>query len=109
MSNDFSGRLRSLRGERSKAEFARFLGVSAPVYQRYEDGRIPRADALQTIAERLSVSVEWLVSGNSPPIGNSQTDIDWRSRAIEAERKLESIKAVVRSLTDCVNRLEGIV
>lgn len=64
MSNFFAERLKKLRGDRSKAEFARFLGVSAPVYQRYEEGRIPRADTLSVIAERLGVTVRWLLNGD---------------------------------------------
>lgn len=65
MSNLFSERLKRLRGSRSKSEFARLLGLTAQVYQRYEDGRVPRADTLSVIAERLNVSVKWLLSGDS--------------------------------------------
>jgi transcriptional regulator with XRE-family HTH domain len=60
----FGDRLRDLRGTRKKAEFARFLGVDAPAYQRYEDGMVPRADCLCTIAQRAGVSVEWLIGIN---------------------------------------------
>lgn len=70
MSNNFSTNLRTLRGSRKKAEFSRLLGVSAPVYQRYEDGRIPRSDVLSVIANRLSVTVEWLLSDHENSIGN---------------------------------------
>jgi len=62
----FAERLRELRGDRNKAEFARFLGVSAPVYQRYEDGRVPRHDYLSVIAEKCGVSVDWLLGRNPP-------------------------------------------
>ena len=63
--NVFSGRLKKLRGDRSKAEFARFLGFLAPVYQRYECGRIPSANNLSVIASRCSVTVEWLLGNES--------------------------------------------
>jgi transcriptional regulator with XRE-family HTH domain len=62
--NLFGDRLRDLRGTRKKAEFARFLGVDAPAYQRYEDGMVPRADCLCTMAQRAGVSVEWLIGAN---------------------------------------------
>lgn len=56
-----SARLRLLRSERSKADFARFLGLSAPVYQRYEAGRIPAKDKLLEIAKRCRVDPDWLI------------------------------------------------
>ncbi len=59
--NLFSKRLRALRGARSKAEFARFLGLLPPVYQRYEEGRKPKADILSVMAEKLGVTIEWLL------------------------------------------------
>jgi len=42
-SNVFPERIKYLRGTRCKADFARYLGFPAPVYQRYEEGRIPSA------------------------------------------------------------------
>jgi hypothetical protein len=57
----FADRLRTMRGPRKKAEFARFLGLSPAVYQHYEDGRMPRGDCLAAIAERCRVTVPWLL------------------------------------------------
>jgi transcriptional regulator with XRE-family HTH domain len=62
MSNLFSDNLKRLRGPLKKAAFARYLGVSAPDYQRYENGRMPRADVLSAISSRLKISVEQLIS-----------------------------------------------
>jgi transcriptional regulator with XRE-family HTH domain len=65
----FSERLKTCRGKRSKADFSRFLGVSAQNYQRYESGRIPDADILLQIANRSGVPVGWLLgSENEPPV-----------------------------------------
>jgi hypothetical protein len=61
----FSSRLRDVRGNRKKADFARFLGISATLYQRYENGRIPRADILSCIAQRSNVSSSWLLGLDS--------------------------------------------
>lgn len=63
MLNNFSERLKMLRGNQSKADFARFLGVSAPLYQRYEEGRTPRSDILSLIATKCNKTVEWLLTG----------------------------------------------
>jgi transcriptional regulator with XRE-family HTH domain len=66
----FSKRLQKLRGQMKKAEFARELGISAPVYQRYEDGRIPNHENLSVIARHCSVTVDWLLGredANTPP------------------------------------------
>jgi transcriptional regulator with XRE-family HTH domain len=60
----FGGQLRALRGSRKKNEFAKFLGLSAPAYQKYEDGRIPRADTLLEISKRCGVPLEHLIGIN---------------------------------------------
>ena len=57
----FTERVQRLRGSRSKADFARFLGVKPQVYQRYEEGRVPRHDNLAVISEKCGVSVDWLI------------------------------------------------
>ncbi|MCX6996509.1 MAG: helix-turn-helix transcriptional regulator [Kiritimatiellaeota bacterium] len=57
----FSSRLKALRNGQKKADFAKFLGFSPQTYQRYEDGRIPDADILLSIAEKKGVTVDWLL------------------------------------------------
>jgi transcriptional regulator with XRE-family HTH domain len=66
---NFSDRLAGLRGKQqmNKAEFSRFLGLSPPVYQRYEAGRVPAADHLSVIADRCGVTVDWLLGRDSSP------------------------------------------
>ena len=59
--SDFVNRLVSLRGMRSKAAFARDLGIAPQVYQRYEDGRIPSPEILARIADRCKVTVDHLL------------------------------------------------
>ena len=61
--NIFAQRLKAARGARSQAEFARLLGIKhQQTYQNYERGRIPKADVLQQIASRMSMTVEDLLS-----------------------------------------------
>jgi transcriptional regulator with XRE-family HTH domain len=61
VSDLFSERLKSLRGDRNKAEFARVLGIPAPMYHRYEDGQVPKENNLRVIAERCGVTIDWLL------------------------------------------------
>jgi transcriptional regulator with XRE-family HTH domain len=57
----FTERLIRLRDTRKKSDFARFLGLKPQVYQRYEEGRVPRHDILSVIAARCGVTVDWLL------------------------------------------------
>lgn len=58
----FSERFAELRGEKTQAEFADFLGISRPTVGFYENGtRIPDALVLCQIAERCNVSADWLL------------------------------------------------
>lgn len=66
--DNFSERLKSLRGERNKAEFSRFLGIAPAVYQRYEDGRIPNPKHLSVISERCQVTIDWLLGNQSAAV-----------------------------------------
>ena len=64
----FSESLKKARGERSQADFTRFLGIkNQQTYQRYEDGkRLPNAAMIHQIANKLGVTVESLLTGNVP-------------------------------------------
>jgi transcriptional regulator with XRE-family HTH domain len=117
MSNLFSDRLKALRGDRKKAEFARIIGVSAPDYQRYENGRMPRADVLSDISVRLGMTVDELLSGNSQnPTSPTATHCRYPEACdIQAEfgqvrEELASVEASLASMTaqlDAVTRLLG--
>lgn len=68
-----------LRGTKKKAEFARQLGLSAPVYQRYEDGRTPHADILTVISKATGKTVDWLL-GKDEPIDPEHGKSGWRTQ-----------------------------
>lgn len=60
--NLFGKRLEELRGHRSKADFARFLGIESAVnYGRYEAGRVPDPEILCEIANRTGCTIDWLL------------------------------------------------
>ena len=58
----FAERFNELRGERTQADFAEFLGISRPTVGFYENGeRIPDAFILKQIAEKCGVTTDYLV------------------------------------------------
>ena len=65
--NIFSSRLIHLRQSMGKnaSEMADFLGFSQPVYHRYEHGRTPKINTILVIAERCSVTANWLLGLDS--------------------------------------------
>ena len=75
-SDIFSERIKTVRGQRSKAEFARVLLISPQNYQRYEDGRIPDADILDRIASQCNVTVDWLLGRDAPTVVSGMAVVD---------------------------------
>lgn len=71
---NFSSRMKNLRGSRSQAEFAEFLGItSQQTYQNYERGRIPKLPILQQISQRTGVSLSWLMTGEGEKTPNVES------------------------------------
>ena len=56
-------RIAQVRGERSQRQFARDLGVFHQNVNRYENGTTPHTDFLITLANKESVSLDWLLLG----------------------------------------------
>ena len=56
-------RIAQVRGERSQRQFARELGVFQQNVNRYENGTTPHTDFLITLANKESVSLDWLLLG----------------------------------------------
>lgn len=65
---DFSARIKSIRGDLDQKEFAKAIGVGQSAVSNYEKGRIPRAAILQKIAEYGNTTVEWLLRGDQKAI-----------------------------------------
>lgn len=65
--NFVAANLKAIRGEASQADFAKVLGIANQVtYHRYESGRVPKAEILHELSERLGISLEELLSPISP-------------------------------------------
>ncbi len=56
-------RIAQVRGTRSQRQFARDLGVFQQNVNRYENGTTPHTDFLITLANKESVSLDWLLLG----------------------------------------------
>ena len=56
-------RIAQVRGDRSQRQFARDLGVFQQNVTRYENGTTPHTDFLITLANKESVSLDWLLLG----------------------------------------------
>lgn len=100
----FSGRLKLLRGVRSKADFAREIGVSAPLYQNYENGRIPASDKLLLIAQKTGKTVDWLLGRN--PIDLAPV-ADAAKRASEAGGSDEEVK-IITEINNCLRTMKSV-
>lgn len=72
----FGQRLQSLRGTKSREEFAEGLGIHPQTLRKYEKGeRVPDAYFIRCLSEWLGISADWLIQGDSVPIGR-QGEID---------------------------------
>jgi len=58
-----SERLAQVRGDRSQRQFARDLGVFQQNVNRYENGTMPHANFLMTLAVKENISLDWLLLG----------------------------------------------
>jgi transcriptional regulator with XRE-family HTH domain len=84
LSANFSTALATARGNRTQAEFARYLGIpSQQTYQRYENGLIPSGKVLHQISRKLGVTVDSLLVGQpaenvsqTAPGSRSELDVD---------------------------------
>jgi transcriptional regulator with XRE-family HTH domain len=61
--NMFPRRLERIRGERSQRQFAHNLGVFQQNVNRYENGTMPHANFLLTLAVKEGISLDWLLLG----------------------------------------------
>lgn len=63
---DFKDRLRTLRGQESKADFAKKIGINPSTLGNYEQGQsLPNIEVITRLCEECSVSSDWLIFGSS--------------------------------------------
>ncbi|HEY0783539.1 MAG TPA: helix-turn-helix transcriptional regulator [Thermoanaerobaculia bacterium] len=79
-------RLRRMRGLRQK-DLADRIGATVQRVSRYENDRyMPRVETLAQLAGLLDVSVEFLLTGRSSPVGDAAEDHRLRERLPALER-----------------------
>jgi len=116
--NLFFTRLRELRGSKTKAAFAKELGIPAPVYQRYEDGRMPTVENLSVISRVTGRSLDWLLGReelmaslkrDEPPASTEKPDerletiaMHWRAMGVQTDP--DEIDGQADSIHGIVNR-----
>jgi transcriptional regulator with XRE-family HTH domain len=59
----FPRRLARVRAGRSQRQFAHHLGVFQQNVNRYENGTMPHANFLMTLAVKENISLDWLLLG----------------------------------------------
>lgn len=97
----------SRSGKRSK-DVAEMLGVSEVTMSKYTNGvSTPKNDYLITLAQALNVSVSWLLTGTEG--GENDECARWKTRALDAEKKLSEMKTLVAKLGDLTKDLTSIV
>lgn len=79
----FSDRLNFLRGNKSKAHFAKEIGISPPLFSQWEKGAVPTYDKVRLISERVGRTPDWLLTG----INKAGTSLTYtmRERLYEAK------------------------
>lgn len=109
--DQFGERLRSLRGSRSKSEFARELGLANPqTYHRYEEGRIPDGETLVLIANQTGVTVDWLLGRTDERNPKAASVVREPSASygsdVPEEIKQASSEDLIDSLVDLISQVK---
>jgi transcriptional regulator with XRE-family HTH domain len=111
---DFGARLRELvKNEGVKqVELAIYLNVSPPAVTNYLYGRVPDADILMQIAEYFGVTVDFLLTGESPwqdgvyvggrKVAETGSDLDLYRELGEAD---EATRARVKAILEADRKM----
>lgn len=98
--------------ELTPTAFAKTVGVSAAAMSNYIKGRIPRADELSRIAEALSVSMEYLLTGaletkvSEPPTSvNKTTNVNYTAPS-KSELDDLSLQEIAQLLSAYISNME---
>lgn len=113
----FSDRLKKVMAEKgiNQEALAKGVGVSQGAVSGWLNKTTPSSDKISKISKFLNVSAEWLLTGSAAKpysLGFMGTDeiesrlkeempvygTDWKTRAIEAEQKLEALKTSLADL-----------
>lgn len=103
---NFSSRLMEAMSRKgmNQKELASMADVPQGAISTYCNGKgKPSSEVLYRLSKALSVSMEWLLSGEVPSHRDpSREDEHWKDRALSAEDKLKRIKS---ALTGVVKKI----
>ncbi|HJC22022.1 MAG TPA: helix-turn-helix domain-containing protein [Candidatus Butyricicoccus avicola] len=98
---EFRERLDKLRGSRTYADFADFLGMSRATVGFYLAGkRIPNAADLKKIAQKCEVTADYLIGLDRAPTHESSDFADRLGISSDTVDKIELMKEVFTALPD---------
>lgn len=89
----FSARLQTAAAAKGldQTSLARQTGLTNSAINNYwNKGRVPKSEELHRISRALGVTMEFLITGEDPRVGQAASD--WRHRALAAEQKLDAVK-----------------
>lgn len=99
----FSARLRALRGNRSQAEVAKILGLSQQKWQRIESGKNePNLTLLVKMSVLLGMPVATLLGLGNTQIESPPPTKQMEGQLLKLERSAEEILASAKSYCDNV-------
>lgn len=98
----FARRMKLLRGTLSQADIARKIGVSAPLYNQWENGQVPTVEKVLLISSTFNVSAQWLI------LGQQVIEAAEESRFSSADRVLITIGAIEEILRQQVESTEAL-
>jgi transcriptional regulator with XRE-family HTH domain len=79
--DSLGNRVREVRGSVSQAEFAKLFGLSQATISSIEAGRTePNADFLCALVSHFQVDLNWLITGESSPLGVREPGSTYRVR-----------------------------
>ncbi len=88
----FLERLSECRGAMSVSAFARFLGMNQKTLDMYIKGeRKPSVELVQAVCSKCGRSADWLLGLATRSTKNEQEQMNWKSRATVAEKKLDKV------------------
>lgn len=89
----------------SKQGLAKIAGVGPSAVTKWANGGAIRLQNIYRIASHFGVDpVTIIQAGITPEVKQGETD--WKSRALNAERKLKSLREAIRGFNEVVARLE---
>jgi transcriptional regulator with XRE-family HTH domain len=112
-STDLAQRIRQLRGEKSQAEFARFVGLTRSALANYETGRTtPKPSLLREISLKLGISEDFLLSGrvrNEYEFNYVATGKGFLNDSFESRDELSLLRVMRAARPNNIARVVGIL